>query len=584
MNKNLITGYRGTVFSNYTQGVFPRYNVGTSHYFKNNKVNLNLNYSYGHNKINRDQDNLVNFLDSNNQVDEIWRSGINRNTWSQNHNLNLNLDYSIDERSTLSLTSTGLYTPYFKYQIRNNTNIFDDSFVFLSRFMADNLSRDNKYNVGTDLIFNHNFNDNASLTLNTHYTTYNYQRDQNVISVFYDQNNMLLNSSEFNTIANQNTDIITGNIDYNLKIDDGSNFDAGVKFSNVKTDSDIARIDLINEQEVVNTDNTDAFKYDEKVFAGYANYSKSWKNWDLNFGIRVEQSDIEGESLTLSEKNSQNYFNWFPNASISHNISDNVSFYGSYKRSIARPSYTDLNPFTYFLNENTVVLGNPNLSPSYRDHFIIGTNFLKYFTIEAYYMDFDGDIVELPRQNNQTNIVAYTPINLDKKQEFGFDFGFDYSISNRWSMYAVTSFYNITEETNFIEGFVKLDQWSNYSVLQNNLSLLEDNSLNIDLTLMWVGKNLQQFQTSENRLVSTFNVSKAIFNKKGIISLSIEDAFNYQDFETSISYLNQSSSSLIDVDNRTVKLGFRYKFGNTKLSTNERPSDAEERDRLKDME
>jgi hypothetical protein len=32
-----------------------------------------------------------------------------------------------------------------------------------------------------------------------------------------------------------------------------------------------------------------------------------------------------------------------------------------------------------------------------------------------------------------------------------------------------------------------------------------------------------------------------------------------------------------------VRLGFRYKFGNTKLSTNERTTDAEERERLKDL-
>jgi len=115
MSKNLVTGYRGSIFTNYTQGVFPRYNSGTSHYFKNNKINFNLNYSYSQNKINRDQDDKVNFLDTNNDIDEIWKSKVNRNTWSQNHNLNLNFDFFINENSTISLTSTTLYTPYFKY-------------------------------------------------------------------------------------------------------------------------------------------------------------------------------------------------------------------------------------------------------------------------------------------------------------------------------------------------------------------------------------------------------------------------------------------------------------------------------------
>ena len=264
MSKNLVTGYRGSIYTNYSQGVFPRYNAGTSHYFKNTKVNLNLNYSYTNKKINRDQDNTVNFLDGSNQTEEIWRSGINRNTWSETHNLNLNLDYYIDEKNTLSLTSTGLYTPYFKLQIRNNTNITDENLNFLSRFTADNLARDNKYNIGSDLIFRHDFDNSASIIFNAHYTTYDYERNQNVFSNFFDQNNAFEDSSEFNTLANQDTKIVTGKVDYNLPIDETSSFDTGLKYSNVNTNSDITRLDIINGSEVIDTDNTDAFKYDEK--------------------------------------------------------------------------------------------------------------------------------------------------------------------------------------------------------------------------------------------------------------------------------------------------------------------------------
>lgn len=583
MSKNLVSGYRGSVQTNYTQGVFPRYNGSTSHYFKNDKVNLNVNYSYTNQKINRDQDDTVNYLDDLNSIEQIWKSGVNRNTWSETHNLNLNFDYYIDDNNTLSFTSTGLYTPYFKYQIRNNTNITDENLDFLGRFTADNLSRDNKYNIGSDLIFRHDFDNSANLTFNAHYTTYDYERDQNVFSNFFDQNNVFENSSEFNTLANQDTQIITGKVDYNLPINDSSTFDVGVKYSNVNTDSNITRVDIINGSEVINTANTDAFKYDEKVFAAYSNYSKSWDKWDLNLGLRVEQTNIEGESLTLAETNTQDYLNWFPNAGLSNQISEDVLIYGSYKRSITRPSFTDLNPFTFFLNENTIVVGNPNLVPTYRDHYKIGVSFLEHFTVEAYYMDYDGDIIELPRQDNATNVIAFTPTNLDKKVEYGFDFAFEYYPTNTWSLYAVTSFYNSTEEANFGEGFVELNQWSNYSILQNSLALLEDRSLNVNLTFTWVGKNLQQLQTVEDRLFSEFSITKSVFNKKGIISLSVEDIFNLQDQDSSLRYLNQSSSSFVDSDNRFVKIGFRYKFGNTKLSTNERTTDAEERSRLKDL-
>ena len=38
MDKNLTTGYRGNIFSNYTQGVFPRYNAGMTHFYKTEKI------------------------------------------------------------------------------------------------------------------------------------------------------------------------------------------------------------------------------------------------------------------------------------------------------------------------------------------------------------------------------------------------------------------------------------------------------------------------------------------------------------------------------------------------------------------
>ncbi|MEP5255987.1 MAG: outer membrane beta-barrel family protein [Winogradskyella arenosi] len=580
MSKNLITGYRGSAVVNYSQGVFPRYNAATSHFFKNNKVNLNINYSYTGQKRNRDTDATVNYLDQSNALEEVWQSNVNRNTWSESHHLNLNFDYYFDDNNTLSLTSTGLYTPYFKYKIANRTDIYDENAVFQSGFTADNLSRDNKFNIGTDLSFVHNFENGASLTAQTHYTFYDYDRDQNVLSNYYDNTDAFVGASEFNTIANQNTDIITGKLDYNLPFEDGSTIEMGLKYSNVNTDSDITRTDIIGNTEVINTGNTDRFNYDEKVFSAYTNYSATWEKWDMNLGLRLEQTNIEGESLMMGETNTQDYLNLFPNVSLLYNISDAISVYGNYKRSISRPLYTNLNPFTFYLNENTVVKGNPNLTPSYRNHYVIGTSFLRHFSVEAYYSHFDGDIVELAYQDNSTNIFSYTPTNLDRKVDYGFDFLFHKQLTERYYISAITSFFNLTEEVDINNSTVKMERWSNYSVLYNGLTFLEDNSLNVGLTLTWVGKNVHKLHTVEHRLFSDLGISKSIMNRKGVISLTIEDLFNLQDTDASQRYLNQWNSYFNDSDTRYIRLGFRYNFGNTKLNTNERRTSAEERTRL----
>lgn len=581
MSKNLVTGYRGSVFANYTQGVFPRYNAGTSHFFKNEDISLNVNYSYSKDKINREGDDTVNFLDNSNNLDQSWRSFTNRNTWSETHNLNTNFDYFINDKNTLSLSSNALYLPYFKYKIANNTMIVDDNGNFLSRFTADNLSRDTKFNLAFDIDFNHKFT-KGELVVNAHYTTYNYERNQGVISNFFDVNNDFQNANAFNTNNNQDTYIFAGKIDYRLPVNESSNFEAGLKFSSTNTESDIAQfdVDLNTGNETINGLNSDAFHYDEHIFAAYVNYDLDTEKWSLNAGLRAEQTNIKGESPLTNITTTQDYLEWFPNASLQYNISDDYNVYTNYKRSIARPSYAALNPFQFFLNNNYVVSGNPFLTPTFIDHFKIGTNITDYFTFEAYYKNYDGAISEIPRQNNATNVIEYISVNFDKTVEFGFDFITNFNVTNRWSVYAVTSFYNFEEETNFGLGFINQDQWSNYSELQNSVTLLKDNSLNISCALTWVGKNLQGFQIVENRLFSELAISKTILKKQGTLSLSVSDMFNQHDFDLSTKYQNQFNTQFVDVDDRYVRVGFRYKFGNTKLNSNVRAIDTEERDRL----
>ena len=582
MSKNLITGYRGSVLGSYTQGVFPNYDLGTSHFFKKDNISFNVNYNYSKDKINRDGDDTVNYLEDDNTIDQSWRSFTNRNTYSETHTLNANFDYEIDDNNTLSLSSNVLYLPYFKYQINNNTTITDADGEFLSRFTADNLSRDNKYNLGFDLNFNHRLI-KGSLLFNVHYTTYNYERNQGVLSNFFDGSNTFTSASAFNTDANQESHIFASKVDYSLPIDDNSNFEAGVKYSGVQNDSDLTQfdVDIGTGSETIDTQNSDAFEYDERIYAAYANYASNTEKWSLNAGLRVEQTDITGESPLTAISTTQDYFEWFPNASVQYNISDSYNVYANYKRSIARPSYAILNPFQFFLNENYVVSGNPNLTPTFVGHTTLGTTLLNgLFTVEAYYKNSEGAINEIPRQNNDTNIIEYISVNFDKTVEFGFDFLTYFYLTEKWSVYAVTSFYNIEEETDFGNGFVTQDQWANYSALQNSVSFLEDNSLNATLTLTYSSRNLQGFRTLEEQLFSDLSVSKTIMKNKGVLSLSVGDIFNYQDPRTSVRYQNQFSFSQQDIDNRYVKLGFRYKFGNTRLETNERSINQDERDRL----
>lgn len=575
MSKNLITGYSGSVFSNYTQGVFPRQNYGMSHFFKNDAINFYANYNYNNNKINRVNHEFVDY------GSEQWSSDSNRNAWNETHNFNMNFDYLIDKNNTLSLSANAQFLPYFKSIVKNDTDISNS---VQEGFFSNNLSRDEKHNLGFDLDYVHSASNKSKLTLNAHYTTYDYERQQQVNTNNFFNDESLNFSTAFNSVSDQDTEIFTSQLDYSLPIDDNSVLETGLKYSNVMTKSGIVKNDIISGAEVPDLNNTDSFDYDENIYAAYLSYENKWDKWSLSAGIRLEQTDIKGVSILDNETNSQNYLEWFPTGNIGFQASEKINIYANYKRSIQRPDYYNLNPFKFFLNDNTLVVGNPELQPVFIDHFTIGTSISDHFSFEFYYMENKANIFELPIQDNLNNTIAFTPVNINKSREYGFDFLSYFNIGQRWFVSLVTSFYNIEDEAEFNDNVVILDQWSNYSEFINNFSFLKDKSLTANLTLTYASKNIQGLRVVDSRLLSELSIRKTIFDGRGIVSVSASDLFNDHDFFDRTEYLDQNSSIFSNFDNRYIRIGFRYKFGNTKLSTNERTRSQKELERLKEMD
>lgn len=572
MSKNLITGYNGSVFNNYTQGVFPKYTAGTSHYFKGDKTNLFFNYSYNNRKDDRvDVENIS-------YPDEQWNTVLDKNTWSESHNLGFNFDYNLNDKSNLAISTNAQFLPYFKYLTRSNTDIEPSSSSF-NKIEAQSLSRDNRHNIGVDFNYDYHINETSQISFNSHYTNYDYQRRQDVESRYFDTL-IVVDQTAFNVNANQNTNIFTSQLDYALTLNDKSEFGAGVKLSNVETESGISQNDIISGEEILNEESTNMFDYDEDVYAAFVDYNYNGEKFTFSAGLRAEQTNIIGVSSN-NEINKQDYLEFFPTVSLGWKISKSVSSSFNFKRSIQRPNYSNLNPFVYYLNDNTIVTGNPSLKPVITNAVSVNASINDRFTFTVYYKKYENNIFELPLQDNSENIIVYTPLNISSTEEIGFDFETNLNITERWFLYFGTSTYNYRDTGTISGTTLQRDRWANFSNLTSNLSLLKDKSLTASLSIYYLGKNIQGFQIVNTRWDTFLTVSKTLFKDKGSISLSFSDLINKQDFSRSLNFLDQSSNIFNDIDSRYITLGFRYKFGNTKLSSNERSTSKEELDRLK---
>jgi len=575
MSKNLVTGYNGSIFSNYTQGVFPKTNYGMTNYFKGEKINVFANYSYNNKQIDRLDDEVINY------PGEQWKSKRDRNTWSETHNFSLNFDWDLSKNDAISFSANTQFLPYFKFITKSKTEITPTNNDIIGEFNSQNLSKDSKYNLGFDFDFVHVFEkDKARLSINSHYTNYDYRRRQDVETDYFLGDGSFLEHNHFETDSNQDTEILTSQIDYSLPIGDSASFEAGAKISNIESSSDIIHNDIIGNTTILNLDNTDDFKYDETVYAGYISYDTSGEKWSLSTGLRVEKTIIEAKSVSLNQTNDQNYLEWFPTLNLGYQVSDKVNIYTNYKRSIGRPSYSSLNPFKFYLNDNSFSTGNPALKPVFTDQIKVGISINNIFTIETYYKKYDNNIFEIPLQDNATNTLAYTTINIDFTEEIGLDLEAYFDVTNRWTTYFGASFYNYSDNATLFGTPIKRDKWSNYTIWSNDFSFLKDKSLSTNFSIVYVHNTVQGLREVGSRTETNLSFRKTMFKGKGSLSLIISDLFDTQDVYTATKFFNQNSSVNTDLDTRYIKLGFRYNFGNTKLSTNERSSSVDERDRL----
>lgn len=573
MSKNLVTGYNGSLFGNFTQGIHPRYKAGMSHFYKTDKLNIFGNYAYTQDKINRYNSGTVNFIEQGSKVG-AWKDHVDRNTKSKTHNTNINIDYNIDDTNTLSFSANGNITPYWKRQTQMETQAIDSSFTSI------NDTDDTTSNMAYNLDYVNKSKSGNSLSVNLHHTNYDYNRDQNITSQYFDVNNQFSRDNQFYSNANQNTNIYSGQIDYSMPLETVS-LEMGAKTSYIDSRSDVLQVNQNNE---IDSDNSGVFTYQEYNYAAYFSASKSWDNWQMSAGLRGEYTDAEGDVSTTQTKNTFDYFKWFPTLNVSHDFNENHSLGLSYGKRIQRPTYSALNPFKYYFNDYTYLQGNPNLQPTISQLVTLSYTLKQTYTFEVYYRYEDQPTSELVFQENESNQITYLPVNLDKSVDFGFDFMTYKPITNIWSVYFINSifhekaYFNAVQSGNTIE---TNQTWAMYSNFMNFFSLLEDQSLNIDVSILYMTPMINGSANVSSRAQIDLGVKKAFNNGKWVASLKASDIFRTTDFTVKNKYLNQDNAYYNRFDNQWLRVGLRYNFGNTRLTTNQREEkELGERNRL----
>lgn len=582
-SKAVSIGYKGSVNGTYEQGVFSKYNVGTSHFYKNKWLNFYGSYGFSPRKDYKEDKNRIQFFEPNGDANSTWNTHFEKVTRSNAHQANVILDVNITPSQTLGVSANISASPNKTYNNSGLTEMYsaqqqlDSTFTTGSALGYDtsNLSFGLEYKIELD-------EDGSNIAAASNYIDYKNEQTQSVMTNYFSPSNVLLRESSFNTDAIQGSKIYTGQVDLNTSLFSGD-LKAGIKYSNIDTNSKLDFFDVENNETLLNSKLSDDFNYKENIYAQYVSYQIGSENWDLTAGLRGEYTVINATSICLGELDTQRYFKLFPTANIQYQLNENNGLGLSYKRAIERPRYQSLNPFKYFITEYNYNAGNPNLVPSIENKITLSYDYKGKLFFDAYYQYFRNSLSILTFQDNQNNVLRNVDTNLISDFQYSFDLIFVDSIMPWWFLQLVTSTFYLENEFYSIESIEETysnDTFGFYASLYSNFDLNKEGSLTADLNVLYISNMITGGYDYKNQFSTSVSVRKSFWDKRASITVGVDDMFNTTTIPVTTNYYNQDNSYFARAETRLFRLGFRYNFGNARLRDNSRNSRSAESDRL----
>ncbi len=577
--KNLVAGYNGAIHNRYTQGILPKHTVGTDHYFKGEKAQFSVNYSFNHDRDIIKYTDITNFFE-NNEIAAVWTAEQQNFRERKKHNFSTFFDYDINKKNRLSLSAIAVWQPKVDRRYDTETSIVGDT---LSGFNTINASDERQLNTSYYLDYVHKLDKEGSeLSFNSHYTYYDYERRQALNTLFLDREGNLSGRNDFTTDSDQRIDLYSIQADYLTPSGKSAIFESGLRYAGITSRSKVAQLGFDRDRPGIDPTEAGNFSYDESIFAAYTSFSANWDLWKIKSELRTEYTQTRGNLDIGSQSKENNYLQFFPSFSVQFTPSKKHDFNLYYYRRIRRPRYADISPFLVFQSNFSTIEGDPDLQPSIRHYLAGGYTFNNSYTIELFYKTKKNGLGELIFQDNDLRLLRFISSNLQRSTSYGIDLSVSKDFTAFWNCYLLASFFD--DSTAFknlgTDILVKNQLFSWFVRTSNGFTFLKDRSLTADMTFYYTGPLLSQNARFDGFGALNFLFRKTFWNKNASVSIGVDDIFNQGNQFNIRNYLDQSGTSLRRAENRLFVLGLRYKFGNSTIRDNYKSKNVEELDRL----
>ncbi len=562
LKKDKSLGANGTLTLGSGYGRYPKANTGLQFNYHQKQFNAFGNYSYYYAQRFNDMSiyRVIPFRGATSIFDQI----NNRVNWSNSHNYKAGLDWYVGKKTTAGVLVSGT-SGYWRDQNNIRTLIEGFNPEPFSRVSARTDSRDNWNNQTYNFNVRHNLNDKgAELTFDADYSHFTNRTYQNSDNFFFNTGNQQAATPNL-LRGNTSTDVViqAAKLDYTQPLPKNAKLEAGLKSSFVKTNNAIRFLRNHEDDFVVDPLLTNQFLYEETIHAGYLNANKQFKGLSVQAGLRAEYTISDGRSVTLQQRVKRDYLNLFPSLSVSHSIHQKHNFSYSYSRRIDRPSYRDLNPFTYFLDQYTFGRGNPFLQPQYTNAFAVNYGFKQFFTMTLSYSRTNDAMNEVLEQDDEARTTFQTRANLAQFENYSLNLSVPLKITDWWSARVNFSTFLNHFQSPYLNGRIDNRQWSYNAYASNSFTLPK--GFRAEISGFYTSATVFSMFKSRPQYALDAGLLKGLWNGKANLKLNVSDIFFTNRWNVNVNQDNINANVRGQFESRRANLTFSYKFGNNEL-------------------
>ncbi|PQJ23456.1 outer membrane beta-barrel family protein [Tenacibaculum sp. SG-28] len=581
LRKGKLTGFNGSI--NTTIGNPDILTIAPNLNYRTKKFNLFSNFGYSYRKGPGNSDIKFSYLNDG-IIDSTQIENRVFDRENKNFNASIGIEYYLNKNSSI----TG--SVFFRDSKGNDiaTNLTDR---FVMEDPTQIIKKENRVETeiedGIDTQFSLNYTNNFDGEGKKIILDYQYSDSDEtelapitVDGVLTEQNSQITKSKDQLFQA-----------DFILPIGENSQFEIGHKTTLQDLYSDFKVRD--GNGNPLEYDPSNAIKFQQNIYAFYAQYGNKIDAFSYLLGLRTEITDIDLDVITTNQESNKNYTEWFPTVNLGYEFNETDNLTLGYSRRLQRPRFWFINPFESRSSAYNVFKGNPDIDPTFTSSFDLGytTKISKLTLNSSLYYQYSTDIIQTVSTVEKREIdgeiedvFVRQPTNLSNENRYGFEVTANYNPIS-WARFSTTfNYYRFK-----IDAFTYVYTANDGEIKTIDFDAVDDNSwfarFNSRITLpgkvqwqtriMYRGPRVTAQEDRKGMFVTNLSFSKDLFKEKASLVLNVRDLFNSRKRETITYYGGRENPNSIGDGSfqwreRQIALSFTYRFNQKKKREKER--------------